>query len=220
MKKEIIYSYLQNLARNNNREWFNDNKELFIQAQAAFLNIIDKCIDGIAKEVEPLPGVQAKNCIYRIYRDIRFSPDKTPYKKNFSALISPNGKKTEIEGIYIHFQPDGESFIAGGIYSPTGPQVKAIRQELYYNPEKTLEIIDGKKFKKFFGGIQGESLKNVPKEYIDSEDRIAELIKKKQWFLSKQFSDNTLEDEIIQMIITGYSLLKPYTTYMQTVLGG
>ena len=113
MDTTLILSFLTDLKTNNNREWFEENKERYKQAHTSFLEIVKHTIEGIGKFDQDIAHLEPKKCIYRIYRDIRFSKDKTPYKIHFGAEMAPGGRRSGLAGYYIHIQP-GESIVAGG----------------------------------------------------------------------------------------------------------
>src|SRR5688572_17454759 len=124
------FRFLKNLRKNNNREWFETHRDEYDNARADFSTLIEKVIAACAIVDPSLSELQPKDCIFRIYRDVRFSADKTPYKTNFSAQLKSGGKKSGHFGIYLHIEPDGKegSFLAGGCWMPEAPTLKAIRQ--------------------------------------------------------------------------------------------
>jgi len=143
-----ILSFLQKLSKNNNRPWFEKNKETYLQAKEYFEVFITKLLDELITFNPELSGLNPKKLPFRIYRDVRFSKDKSPYKNNMGAGFSPNGKLVEEAGYYFHTQP-GRCFIAGGIYMPNPANLSKIRQEIDYNGEKLDRILKDKTFKKW-----------------------------------------------------------------------
>ena len=141
--------FLEDLRKNNNREWFNRNKERFTEANEDFIDVVQSLIDHVSKFDKSVAGVNAKHSVFRIYRDTRFSGDKSPYKTHFGASLSRKGPNCGLAGYYIHLQP-GESFIAGGVHMMEQNQLKAIREEISAKGKEFLKIIDNKGFRKNF----------------------------------------------------------------------
>src|SRR6266542_1281494 len=132
------FDFLKKIKKNNDREWFEKNKDQYLNAKEDVENNIQSLIGEFSKFAPELKGLDAKKCLFRIYRDIRFSKDKRPYKTNLGASLNPGGKKVQSPGYYIHFEP-GNSFIAGGIWMPEAPELNAIRQEIDYHSRDFLK---------------------------------------------------------------------------------
>ncbi len=164
MKPEIL-NFLNDLKNNNNREWFQANKNRYDEARKAFESFVDELIPRI-RILDPLIDmVTAKDCVFRIYRDVRFSPNKLPYKTNMGAYIARGGKNSMLAGYYAHVEPVG-SFLAGGLYMPPADTLKKVRDEIYFQPEEFKKIIYQDEFVKCFGTLSDpEKLKNPPKGY-------------------------------------------------------
>ena len=125
-----ILDFLTELRQHNNRDWFNERKDRFYELRATFLNRVDELIRLISVFDEEISGLEAKNCVYRIYRDTRFSPDKTPYKTFFSAYIaSKGGKKSLRAGYYLHLEP-GNCLLGGGVWCPESKLLKELREHI------------------------------------------------------------------------------------------
>jgi uncharacterized protein (TIGR02453 family) len=187
IQKETI-SFLKNLSVNNNKEWFDKNRTQYDYAKNAHIEFINQLIASIAKFDNSVKHLTAKECLFRINRDVRFSKNKNPYKNNFGASISPGGKKSNTAGYYLHIQPN-ESFIAGGMWQPPTPQLNAIRQEIDYNSVEFKKIIGNKNFIKQFGTLsQEDKLKTVPKGYDKSHPEI-ELLKHKSYIVFHNYTD-------------------------------
>lgn len=202
MIQESTLAFLKALAKNNNKEWFDKNRGNYELAKSNFIELISKVIVDLGKSDPAIAGQEAKKCVFRINRDIRFSANKTPYKNNFGASISPGGKSSFLAGYYIQLQP-GNSFLAGGMWQPESPQLNAIRQEIDYNGEEFSSIISKRDFKKYFGGLsQEDMLKTVPKGYPKDHPQI-EFLKLKSFVavhgltdkqvLSKDFSKHCVQ---------------------------
>lgn len=156
-----IINFLKNLKENNNREWFNTNKNIYEEARLEFKEIVEQLIPKLSETVPRIRGLEAKDTIFRIYRDVRFSKEKKPYKTQMGAFLAPGGRKAEMAGYYFHMEP-GNSFIAGGAYRPQGRILKNIRSEIIYNTDEYLSIINNNEFVKYFGKVDGEKLKRPP----------------------------------------------------------
>jgi uncharacterized protein (TIGR02453 family) len=162
---KIVFDFLKDLTDNNNREWFHANKERYNAAKIQFENFIDELIPGL-REIDPLiDTISAKDCTFRIYRDVRFSTDKSPYKTNMGAYIARGGKSSMQAGYYVHVEA-GASMLAGGLYMPPAETLKKVRDEIYYKADDFKAIILNKKFMEVFGMIDDpEKLKNPPKGF-------------------------------------------------------
>lgn len=180
--------FLSKLSKNNNKEWFDKNRPVYELAKTNFKDFVNELIISTAKFDSSIKHLEAKDCIFRINRDIRFSKNKTPYKNNFGALLCPGGKKSFDAGYYIQIQP-GASFIAGGMWQPPTPQIMAIRQEIDYNAAEFKKIIGAKEFKKLFGALSEEDkLKSVPKGYDKTHPEI-ELLKHRSFITVHNLKD-------------------------------
>lgn len=184
------FQFLKDLKSNNDRDWFNANKARYEQAKGEFEEFIDALIARIAEFDGSIMHHRAKDCVFRIYRDVRFSKDKSPYKTHFGAHISAAVKKSEIHsraGYYIHLEP-GASMLAGGAYLPKGPWLKAIRQEIEYNAAEFKNILADANFKKYFGTMEGEKLKTTPQGYAADHPEI-EFLKHKSFLATHNCID-------------------------------
>jgi len=192
MIDKSTFTFLKNLAKNNNREWFKDNKKKYDAAKENVEALIDQMINKIQNFDDRFSkDINAKDCIFRIYRDIRFSKDKTPYKLNFGANISPGGKKSGVPGYYFHVKP-GECFVGGGMYKPDGKQLAAVRQEIDYNTKAFKKILNSASFKKHFGDLKGDKLKTAPKGYPKDHPELS-LLQYKGYFTYGIISDADMQ---------------------------
>ncbi|UJF29134.1 DUF2461 domain-containing protein [Kaistella sp. 97-N-M2] len=182
--------FLKNVAKNNNREWFNENKNIYIEAQQDVLAFLEKLIEDIAGFDEEILKIDPKKALFRIYSDTRFAKDKIPYKTNFGASLGM-GKGNKISGYYLHIEP-GKSFLAGGVYHPEPPVLKEIRREISTNNEEFRKILEQKEFRNNFRGLSVESkLKRVPNDF-EKEDPMAEFLKLKNFIVVHPVSDAAL----------------------------
>lgn len=162
--------FVRDLMMNNNREWFQANKPRWESVKKSFLEYTQICIDEMVKLDPSLGTPKPSQCMYRIYRDVRFSNDKRPYKAHVSFFIATGGvKRTGVPGYYVQFAPEEEDgcFMGGGIFMPDGPALSAIRQEIFYNTEEFLSIINDEEYKRWFPGGFWDPwpLKSAPKGY-------------------------------------------------------
>ena len=151
MLQPSTYKFLKALQKNNNREWFAQNKQYYESAKNDFENFVNKLIDEICKFDKSVSGLNSRDCIFRIYKDVRFSKDKTPYKINLGASIDPGGKKSGNAGYYFHIQPGNKSFIAGGSYIPDKDRLNKLRNYILEHGDKLNKIISNSFFKKNLG---------------------------------------------------------------------
>ncbi|HLO44960.1 MAG TPA: DUF2461 domain-containing protein [Leadbetterella sp.] len=211
-----LLAFLKDLKANNNKEWFTANKGRYETAKAEFETFITELFARIAVFDPSIGHLKAKECIFRIYRDVRFSKDKSPYKTHFGAHISIAAKKSEIHtrsGYYIHIEP-GDSMLAGGAYLPQGDWLKGIRQEIDYNGADLVKILENPDFKKTFGEIEGEKLARMPKGYPEDHQYI-ELLKMKSFLATHKLKDSDLtKDNFTETAAKVFETLKPLGDFL------
>ena len=161
---EQILAFLRALSANNHREWFQAHKAEYERLRQAFTDEVQQLINRISLFDAEITGLEAKNCLYRIYRDIRFSPDKTPYKNHFAAYIALGGRGSLRGGYYFHLEPE-RCLLSGGIWCPAPPLLKQLRRDIYDHIEEFADILENPLFKRYFLGLDGESLKRMPTGY-------------------------------------------------------
>ncbi len=212
-----IMSFLSSLEQNNTREWFDKNKKLYLNAKNSFDEFVLQLIQ-LAKTIDPEIGyLEPKNCTFRIYRDIRFSKEKTPFKTNFGAYISKGGKNSEFAGYYFHLEPS-ESFVAGGKYMPQGPALKAIREAIFYEPETFRAILEKQSFKKHFSGIMGDTLKTAPQGYPRDHPDI-DLLKYKGYAVFKPLNSEILNSSyLLSEIQDAWTELKTLNDFLNRAM--
>lgn len=211
-------NFLSNLEINNNREWFNENKPLYLEAKANFENVVNEIIAGVAEFDSSVERLEAKNCIFRIYKDTRFSKDKTPYKNNIGASLVEKGPKTlNHAGYYIHIQP-GESFLAGGVYMTEPKNLKAIREAISFEGDSFLKIINKKSFKDLLE-LQGTKLVKVPQGF-DKENPMGDYLKFKQFTVYHPLSDaEVLEKEFVKNTVKILKEIYPFNRFLNEAIG-
>lgn len=213
-----ILSFLNKLKINNNKEWFEANKKSYLESKSQFEILVNILIGEIVKFDKEISGIQAKDSIFRIYRDVRFSPDKTPYKTNFGAYMVKGGRKSGFAGYYFHIEPDNV-FLSGGIYMPAPQVLKAIRDEIYHNFDVFDDIITKPEFKKHFGNIAGSKLKSIPKGYPKDFEG-SELLKFKDYYIFEQVNINKIktEEEFIIMASEVFKLMVPLNGFLNNAI--
>jgi uncharacterized protein (TIGR02453 family) len=214
---KTILSFLEDLKKNNNKEWMDQNKGRYQQTRKEFESLVGILIEEITLFDESIAGIQPKNCIFRLNRDIRFSNDKRPYKENMGAFISGQGKKAVEGGYYIHLEP-GQSMLAGGAYMPPADVLGRIRQEIDYNPEVLLSFSEGKAFKEYFGDFAGERLKKAPKGYPADHPQIR-FLNLKSLIVTHPLTDKQVTGEnFIPYTIEIFMAMKPLNDFLKTAI--
>ena len=212
--------FLKDLSKNNNRDWFEANREVYENAKNDYADFLAKLIAELEKSDKRLSGIVPKDCVFRIYRDVRFSKNKAPYKSNFGASIKIGGKKSVKAGFYMHVEPEGGwgSFIGGGYYMPEAPLLKKIRQEIEYNHEEFFKIIKDKNFKKHFGGLESEhTLTRVPKG-IDPDHPAAEYLKYTSFIATEPLNLTQLKSkDLVKTCVSSYKALLPLLDFLNRV---
>ncbi len=188
MIEKSTLKFLKDLSANNNRDWFQANKSSFDAAQDNVTAFAGYLIGEIGKFDDAVAAIDPKSCVFRIYRDVRFSKDKSPYKTNLGAYISPGGRKSMQPGYYLHVQP-GHGFIVGGKHMPDGPETLKIRNAISTNTEEFLRIVEKKSFHEVFGELHGERLKSSPKGF-DADHRAVEYLKLKEFMAFAEMHDD------------------------------
>lgn len=212
--------FLKDLKQNNDRDWFTKNKSNYNKAKQEFEQFVDELIQSISGFDPEIVHQTAKNTVFRIYRDVRFSNDKSPYKTNFGAHITGAANKSELHsraGYYIHLEP-GQSFLAGGAYLPTGNWLKAIRKEIDENTDELKRILRSKSFKATFGEMEGEKLKTSPRDYPSDHPEI-ELLRYKSFLAVHNISDEQiLADDFLKKCTDVFKALYPFDQFLNNAL--
>jgi len=217
LKKETLV-FIKDVAENNNREWFAEHKPKYEEAKADVLELVASIIPELSK-IDPLisADLDPKKCLMRIYRDIRFSKNKDPYKNNFGMWFSSKSKGGNEPGYYLHIQP-GKSFVAGGYWMPEAPHVKLIRQEIDYNIGDFKEIIESEDFKKNFKLGTASALKNAPKGY-DPADPNIEYLKLKSFEASMKLADEEFfKPALVNKLISSFKTVSPLVAFLRNAI--
>ena len=214
-----VLKFLKDLSKNNDRVWFEKNKARYLQAKDEFDLFIAALITDLIDFDESLAGLNPKKITFRIYRDVRFSKNKLPYKSSMSAGISPRGKMVDEPGVYLHIQPGNKSFVAAGLWMPEPEPLAKIRQEIDYNGVLLQKIMEHKKFKKTFGEFETEgALKNIPKGY-EKDHPLGEWLKLKSFVVSHAFTDDQVKDKkFMRVVIDMYKTAKPLNDFLRQAI--
>ena len=204
--------FFKKLKKNNNRDWFNEHKKEFKVVEAEVKQIYNSIFENINShdDVDKLK-------MFRIYRDVRFSKDKTPYKTHFGGSFHRTKPKLR-GGYYLHLAPNNESFIATGFWEPNKDDLFRMRKEFEMDDTEIREIINHKAFKSIWGEFVGEELKTAPRDF-DKEHKAIDLIRKKQYIFTKKYTDKeVLDDSFIADVNESFMAIRPYFDYMSDVL--
>ena len=218
MIEKSTLKFLAELAVNNNRDWFQANKKSFDAAQANLVEFSGFLIGEIGKFDDAVVGIDPLSCVFRIYRDVRFSKDKSPYKTNLGAYISPGGRKSMQPGYYFHVQP-GQSFIAGGKHVPDGPETLKIRNAIAANPDGFLKIVEKKSFRESFGEMRGDRLKSAPKGFAADHPAV-EYLKLKEFMAFTELHDDKFltSAEFPKSLVRTLKEMYPLIAFLRTAL--
>ena len=209
------FTFLKSLKKNNNREWFSKHKEAYITEQTHIHNFAEALLHELNKH-DVIETPSGKKACYRIYRDVRFSSDKTPYCSYFSGSFR-RATKYRRGGLYFHLEP-GNTWLAGGFWSPNTEDLKRIRDDIAFDATPLRKILKSKTFVSSFGTLQGEQLKKAPKGF-DANHEAIDLLRYKQFLLIKKFTDKeVLSDDFIKLANQTFKNMRPFLDYMSEVL--
>lgn len=220
MISKETFNFIKELALNNNREWFAGHKHIYEEARSEVLKLVAELVKAVS-EVDPLIAADAdpKKSLMRIYRDVRFSKNKDPYKKNFGIWFSAKSKGGNEPGYYINIQP-GNSFVAGGYWMPEAAHLKLIRQEIDYNISDFLSIIEDKEFAKDFKLGTENALKNAPKGYDPDDPNIAYLKLKSFEVVKKLTDEEFFKPEIVNKLKSSFQKIYPLVAFLRNAIDG
>ena len=221
MLQPATIKFLKDLKKNNNKPWFDKNRKVYEAAKADFARFIQAVIDQHSKKDTSIKNILAKDCLFRINRDIRFSKDKSPYKSNFGASINKGGKKAwGSAGYYFHLEP-GSCFAGGGMYGPMPDILKKVRQEIDYNFAAFKKIIGSKKFKSVYGDLDKSHeflLSRVPKGY-EPGNPAAEYLKLKSYIAMIRINDADLTSkDLVKKTVAAFEALQPLIDFINKSL--
>jgi uncharacterized protein (TIGR02453 family) len=208
-----VLNFLSDLAVNNDRAWFAKHKATYEKARSIFEEFVDELIHRLSALEDDLTGLAAKDCVMRIYRDIRFSRDKTPYTTWMAALIASGGKKSGRFGYGLRIGPN-DTMAAGGLWEPKPEQLAMFRRAVDHDPQTILAIVEAQEFLETFGDLKGEKLSKAPQGYAKDHCAI-EILKLKQVYVARSFSDQAVcADDFADRLIDVFQAMKPFLNYL------
>jgi uncharacterized protein (TIGR02453 family) len=212
-----VLPFLKDLMKNNDRNWFQHNRGRYLEAKGEFEEFIGHLIPRLAEIDRGISGLEPKQCVFRIFRDVRFSRDKSPYKINMGAAMTKGGRKSSLATYYVHIEP-GNVFAGGGIWMPPGPVLKAMRQEVYYNAGEFKEIIGSSGFRKYFKQLEGEKLQRPPRDFsADFAD--IDLLKHKSYIVARPLDDKIVAElDFADKLIDTYKAIYPFNSFINRAL--
>ena len=209
------FDFLEKLRKNNDRDWFNANKDQYLSVHTDVIAFADGVLEGMNK-VDTIETPSGKKSLYRIYRDTRFSNNKTPYKTHFGGILKRATKQLR-GGYYFHIEK-GNSFAGGGFWQPSPDDMKRIRAAIAEDPDELRSIINSKAFKSTFGELKGDQVKTAPKGY-KKDDPAIDLLRYKQFLISKSFSDKeVLSPKFRDQVVDTFKAMRPFFDYMSYIL--
>jgi uncharacterized protein (TIGR02453 family) len=220
MIKPSTIKFLKDLKTNNNKAWFEEHRNAYIAAKEDFENFVQHLIDKLSEFDPDIKELEAKQCTFRQYRDVRFSKDKRPYKINMGAYMARGGKKSSFAGYYFHLEP-GKSFMAGGLWMPMPPELKKVRQEVDYCFDEFKKIVNDKGFKKIYKDLEaseGVKLRTTPKGY-DPENPAIEYLKLKSFLAESSLTDKELSSStLLKTTVSAFKALKPFIDFLNRAI--
>ena len=207
--------------KNNNKPWFDAHRNEYEAAKNDFALFVQKVIDAFGKKDETIAHLKAKDCMFRINRDVRFSKNKSPYKTNMGAYFNRGGKKSMFGGYYFHCEP-GKTFIGGGLWMPMAPELSKMRQEIDYNLAEFIKIVTSKKFKSVFKELSRDDeyvLSRVPKGY-ESTNPAAEYLKLKSFVGGANLKDaDLMSKDLVKKTTTVFETIRPLISFLNEAIG-
>lgn len=215
MIQQSTFNFLKALKKNNDRIWFDRNKDKYLDAKADFESFVSDLLKGLVKVNPAYNNLAVKDCVFRIYRDVRFSKNKDPYKTNMGAYFVEGGKKSSKAGFYVQVAP-GNCFIGGGCWMPGGPELKAIRQEIDYNLVPFKKILNTTSFKKTFGELEDYKLKTTPKGY-EKENPAIEYLRNTSFVVSVALNEKDFTSKgAVKKCVDTYKTMYPFLKFLNT----
>lgn len=211
MVSKASFTFLRALEKNNNRDWFNANKEKYKVHQAELKSLAEEIKIELGKKDEI-----EKAKVHRIYRDIRFSKDKTPFKNYFGLSFSRAGKHRR-GGFFVRLEPNN-SFAAGGFFSPSSADLKHVRKQIQADPSELRNILKSRTLKNSYGEMRGDAVKTAPKGF-EKDDPAIDLLRYKQYYFLHEFSNSEVHEKgFAKKVAKEYEKLRPYFNYMSDIL--
>jgi len=212
-----VLNFLSELKENNTKEWFDINRDRYQECRKKLLFLTGLLIQEVGKFDAEIGIQDPKDCVFRIFRDVRFSNDKTPYKTNMGTFIAKGGRKSISAGYYLHIQP-GASFVGGGSYSPPADALKAFRTEIFDQSEEFKKLIYAESFRKVYPDLYDDKLKTAPKGFPKDFPDI-DLLKYKSYVVTSTISDaEVANDAFVEKIISSMKELYPVNRFLNSAL--
>ncbi len=219
MLQASTLAFLCDLSANNTREWFQEHKAAYESARNNFLELAAELIRRIGAFEPEMAALQAKDCVFRLHRDTRFSKDKTPYKTNMGAYFTVGGRHSVTAGYYFHIEPLAESFVAGGVYQPQTAELKKIRQEIDYHGDELFTLVNEPAFKTYFGQLTGSKLSIPPKGY-DKNHLFVDFLKHKDFLASGNIDPAMLlSADLPAYVAERFKAIKPLNDFLNRAIG-
>ena len=210
-------SFLSDLKDNNNRVWFTTNKDRYTEAKERFSEFT-QCLINKLVLIDPSIGtLSSKDCVFRIFRDLRFSPNKEPYKTHMGAYIAKGGRKNQWAGYYLHIEPNG-SFVSGGIHKPQSKIIRSIREDMDFYSDTFLQIVTNPEFTATFTGLSANTLKRIPAGFSPNS-KVAHYLKLKEITPIHPLSNSDIESEnLLDKIVHTFSKMHPLVTFINRAI--
>ncbi len=217
---KMVLEFLADLSANNDREWFQANRVRYDKARLAVEQFVNQLIPLLGSFDEKVKYLQAKDCMFRIFRDVRFSANKAPYKTNMGAWITHAGRKSSGPGYYLHLQPGG-SFLAAGVYMPDPDQLKRLRKEVYYHTDKFLKLLHDPALRRYFGDLdEMDKAKLAPRDFPKDFQHI-ELLKHRHYIVSAPLTDEQVtSDDFLNFVHQAFHSACPFNSFLKSGLDG
>lgn len=213
MVQPATLTFLRQLKKNNDKTWFDAHRKEYEAAKKDFEGFVTDILKALVPLEPALANQQAKDCTFRIFRDVRFSKDKTPYKSHFGAFFARGGRKWDGAGYYIHLEP-GAIFAGGGLWMPEPALLKKVRQEIDYDLESFKAIVEDKSFKKRFSKLNGEALSKPPQGY-EADNPAIEYLKMKSITAGHAMKDEELTSKTaLKNVVSVFTTLSPLVNFL------
>lgn len=219
MNTNDLVNFLQELAENNNKSWFDAQRARYQALRQAFTDLVGEVIAGVGAVDASVRHLAPTDCIFRINRDVRFSRDKSPYKTQFSAAICPQGRGASMPAYYFHIDALGELLIGGGIYAPSPDQLTNARRFILAHPERLDQLLADPVFRAAHTTIDGESLKRPPAGVPDTA-RHLDILKRKQYLVGRSYRVHEVDDgAVAPLIIERFRATAPFIFWLREAVG-
>jgi len=216
MLQSTTIRFLKDLKKNNNKNWFDTHRSAYDAAKRDYEVFVQRVIDEHSKKDRDLAGLEARKCIFRINRDVRFSKNKLPYKNHFAASLDKGGRKSGLAGYYFHLEP-GHHFLGAGIWQPDPDRLKLIRQEIDYSADELKKILNAKRFRSIYPGLYtGENvqLKNIPHGF-EKDNPAGEYLKFKSWMVLSYLPDSLVSSpDLLPKTLAAFREAMPFVKFL------